>query len=59
MYLVFWMIDLEWGWINAEPEPPYTPEWLEWARTQPDFCEMCGGFHAEPLVCQVQRSGDG
>lgn len=36
-----------------EPDPPYTEEWLVWARKQPSFCEMCGGFHDEPLVCLV------
>jgi len=40
---------------DVEPDPPYTPEWLEWARKQPDFCEMCGGYHSEPLLCQVRH----
>jgi len=22
-------------------------------RKDPDWCEMCGGYHKEPLLCQV------
>lgn len=30
---------------------------LTCCREQPDWCEMCGSFHAEPLVCQVSNRG--
>lgn len=24
-------------------------------RQDPDFCELCGSFHKEPLICEIPR----